>query len=127
MRNVSRDQRIDQSATSIQSLLNTNGATFLMTSPVRLALWTLLHLLKVSLVRLVELRIWSQKFKTENSLYTGPPLIYHPSHNLRQLWRQAWYQLNCSLQLVPHLSELPEILWWVVNQRKTCKYRISCF
>ena len=32
---MSRDQRIDQSATSIQSLLNTNGATFLMTSHVR--------------------------------------------------------------------------------------------
>ena len=41
IRNVSRDQRIDQSATSIQSLLNTNGATFLMTSHVRSALWTL--------------------------------------------------------------------------------------
>ena len=39
---MSRDQRIDQSATSIQSLLNTNGATFLMTSHVRSALWTLL-------------------------------------------------------------------------------------
>jgi hypothetical protein len=38
---MSRDQLIDQSATSIQSLLNTNGATFLMTSQVRLALWTL--------------------------------------------------------------------------------------
>ena len=35
------DQRIDQSATSIQSLLNTNGATFLMKSHVRSALWTL--------------------------------------------------------------------------------------
>ena len=41
IRNVSCDQRIDQSATSIQSLLNTNGAIFLMTSHVRLALWTL--------------------------------------------------------------------------------------
>ena len=41
IRNVSRDQRIDKSATSIQSLLNTNGATFLMTSHVRSALWTL--------------------------------------------------------------------------------------
>ena len=39
---MSRDQRIDQSATSIQSWLNTNGATFLMTSHVRSALWTLL-------------------------------------------------------------------------------------
>ena len=38
---VTRDQCIDQSATSIQSLLNTNGATFLMTSHVRSALWTL--------------------------------------------------------------------------------------
>ena len=35
------DQRIDQSATSIQSLLNTNGVTFLRTSHVRSALWTL--------------------------------------------------------------------------------------
>ena len=42
IRNVSRDQRTDQSATSIQSLLNTNRATFLMTSHVRSALWTLL-------------------------------------------------------------------------------------
>ena len=41
MRNVSRVQRIDQLVTSIQSLLNTNGATFLMTSHVRSALWTL--------------------------------------------------------------------------------------
>ena len=31
----------DQSATSIQSLLNTNGAIFLMTSHVRSTLWTL--------------------------------------------------------------------------------------
>ena len=29
---MSRDHRIDQSATSIQSLLNTNGPSFLMTS-----------------------------------------------------------------------------------------------
>ena len=36
-----RDQRIDQSAMSIQSLLNTNGASFLMTSHVRSTLWTL--------------------------------------------------------------------------------------
>ena len=41
IRNVSRDQHIDQSAMSIQSLLNTNGVTFLMTSHVRSALWTL--------------------------------------------------------------------------------------
>ena len=41
LRTVSRDQRIDQSATSIQSLLNTNGATFLMTSHVRSGLSTL--------------------------------------------------------------------------------------
>ena len=33
---MSHDQHIDQSATSIQSLLNTNGASFLMTSHVRL-------------------------------------------------------------------------------------------
>ena len=39
---MSLDLRIDQSATSIQSLLNINGATFLMRSHVRLALWTLL-------------------------------------------------------------------------------------
>ena len=39
---MSRDQRIDQSATSIQSLLNTSGANFLMTSHVRSALWTLM-------------------------------------------------------------------------------------
>ena len=38
---MSRGQRIDQSATSIQSLLNTNGATFLLTSHIRSALWTL--------------------------------------------------------------------------------------
>ena len=38
---MSRDQRIDQSAKSIQSLLNTNGASFLMTSHIRSALWTL--------------------------------------------------------------------------------------
>ena len=38
---MSRDQHIDQSVTSIQSLLNTNGATFLMTSRVRSALGTL--------------------------------------------------------------------------------------
>ena len=38
---MSHDQRIDQSETSIQSLLNTNGATFLMTSHVKSALWTL--------------------------------------------------------------------------------------
>ena len=41
IRNVSRDRRIDQSLTSIQSLLNTNGVTFLMTSHVRSALRTL--------------------------------------------------------------------------------------
>ena len=39
---MSHDQRIDQSATSIQSSLNTNGGSFLMTSHVRSALWTLL-------------------------------------------------------------------------------------
>ena len=39
---MSRDQCIDQSARSIQSLLNTNGATFLMMSHIRSALWTLL-------------------------------------------------------------------------------------
>ena len=44
---MSCDRRIDQSATSIQSLLNTNGATFLMTSHVRSALWTLLKLGKI--------------------------------------------------------------------------------
>ena len=38
---MSRDQHIDQSVTSIQSLLNTNGASFLMTSHVRSALWIL--------------------------------------------------------------------------------------
>ena len=38
---MSRDQCIEQSVTSIQSLLNTNGPSFLMTSHVRLALWTL--------------------------------------------------------------------------------------
>ena len=38
---MSHDQRIYQSATSIQSLLNTKGASFLMTSHVRSALWTL--------------------------------------------------------------------------------------
>ena len=38
---VTRDQCIDQSATSIQSMLNTNGVTFLMTSHVRSALCTL--------------------------------------------------------------------------------------
>ena len=43
---MSCDQRIDQSVTSIQSMLNTNGATFLMTSHVRLALWTLQRILK---------------------------------------------------------------------------------
>ena len=41
MRNVSRDQHIDQSAMSIESLLNTSGVTFLMTLHVRSALWTL--------------------------------------------------------------------------------------
>jgi hypothetical protein len=40
---VSRDQCIDQSGTSIHSLLNTNGASFLMTSHVRSALWTLTY------------------------------------------------------------------------------------
>jgi hypothetical protein len=39
---VSRDQRIHQSETSIQSLLNTNGASFSMTSHVTSALWTLI-------------------------------------------------------------------------------------
>ena len=37
-----RDQRIDQSARSNQSFLNKNGASFLMTSHVRSALWTLI-------------------------------------------------------------------------------------
>ena len=45
---MSRDQRIDQSATSIQSLLNTNGATFLMTSHVRSALSTLCVTCRIS-------------------------------------------------------------------------------
>ena len=36
-----RDYRIDQSATSIQIVLNTNGASFLMMSHVRSALWPL--------------------------------------------------------------------------------------
>ena len=38
---MSCNQRIDQSATSIQSLLNTKGVSFLMKSHVRSALWTL--------------------------------------------------------------------------------------
>ena len=45
---MSRNQHIDQSATSIQSLHNTNGASFLMTSHVRSALWTLLISVKWS-------------------------------------------------------------------------------
>ena len=52
MRNVSRVQRIDQLVTSIQSLLNTNGATFLMTSHVRSALWTLQVFLYIYVFRL---------------------------------------------------------------------------
>ena len=35
------DQGIDQSAMSIQSLLNTSRSSFLMTSHIRSALWTL--------------------------------------------------------------------------------------
>ena len=44
---MSRDQRIDQSATSIKSLLNTNRASSLMPSHVRSALWTLPELTKI--------------------------------------------------------------------------------
>ena len=61
---MSRDQRIDQSATSIQSLLNTNGATFLMTSHVRSALWTLNH---------VDIN-WKPLFLVKRGYYIVPPI-----------------------------------------------------
>ena len=65
----------DQSATSIQSLLNTNGATFLMTSHVRSALWTLL-LNIYNFVHYIH--------RTEGHCNT---LLLHNGRNL--LWKQA--------------------------------------
>ena len=61
---MSRDQRNDQSATSIQSLLNTNVASFLMTSHVRSALCTLKILQKF--VKLLNLQINKKSWTYEN-------------------------------------------------------------
>ena len=50
------------------------------------------------------------KFKTENSLFPGTPLIHHPSHNLQQLRWQAWHQLKLNQRQPMQLPLLPTIL-----------------
>ena len=66
MRNVSHDQ----SATTIQSLLNTNGATFLMTSHVTSALWTLR---KYARYLILKVRLTQKSVQKETALLGDIP------------------------------------------------------
>ena len=85
---MSRDHRIDQSETSIQSLLNTNGASFLMTSPVRSTLWTLNNLRKFRL-------IYEQLLNNNMSFYGFNDEILCRSHKQYPVRLQWNYVLVC--------------------------------
>ena len=113
---MSCDQRIDQSATSIQSLLKTNGATFLMTSHVRSALWTLhMRLLKnflpivvsaaVALVYKKQLvKKWHVTF-----VQMTPPGSVCPASKLEQnlVKNPSWFK-NAFIQVMPLSRKLCE-------------------
>ena len=75
---MSRDQGIDQSVMSIQSLPDTNRATFLMTSHVSSALWTLSILKEVTSEKCNSIEL--NTFSTNLSSLLGVIAIVFSNH-----------------------------------------------